>query len=111
MSNSNFLVSEIKYEDTKDFILNKHYAQRMPSITFSFGGVRIKYGERLYHDKTIRTYYKGKLKPYALRIKNALENGDAEYIESKGKHIYYYSLKRKRKPQVIWGDSTQWLYR
>lgn len=74
-------------------------------------GVRIKYGERLYHDKTIRTYYKGKLKPYALRIKNALENGDAEYIESKGKHIYYYSLKRKRKPQVIWGDSTQWLYR
>ena len=37
MSNSNFLVSEIKYEDTKDFILNKHYAQRMPPITFSFG--------------------------------------------------------------------------
>lgn len=27
----------IKYDDTKDFILNKHYAQRMPSISFAYG--------------------------------------------------------------------------
>lgn len=74
-------------------------------------GVRIKYGDKLYHDKTIRTYYKGKLKPYALRIKNALENGDACYIEAKGKHIYYYHLKRKRNHTIdkIWNNSTEWI--
>lgn len=33
----NIEVKKIKYEETKDFILNKHYASRMPSITFSFG--------------------------------------------------------------------------
>ena len=27
----------INYEETKPFILHKHYAQRMPSITFSYG--------------------------------------------------------------------------
>lgn len=32
-----FSFKEIEYEDTKDFILNKHYAQRMPSITYSYG--------------------------------------------------------------------------
>ena len=30
-------IREIKYSDTKDFILNKHYAQRMPSISFAYG--------------------------------------------------------------------------
>lgn len=30
-------IKEIEYDDTKDFILNKHYAQRMPSISFSYG--------------------------------------------------------------------------
>ena len=30
-------VKKISYQDTKDFILNKHYAQRMPSITFAYG--------------------------------------------------------------------------
>ena len=30
-------VKQITYDDTKDFILNKHYAQRMPSISWAFG--------------------------------------------------------------------------
>ncbi len=30
-------VRRIEYADTKDWILNKHYAQRMPSITYAFG--------------------------------------------------------------------------
>ena len=30
-------VEKIRYDDTKDFILNKHYAQRMPSISYAFG--------------------------------------------------------------------------
>jgi hypothetical protein len=32
-----FEVKKINYEDTKDWILNKHYAHRMPSISYSFG--------------------------------------------------------------------------
>jgi len=30
-------VKKIEYEDTKKWILNKHYAQRMPSISYAFG--------------------------------------------------------------------------
>lgn len=30
-------VRAISYEDTKEFILTKHYAQRMPSVSYSFG--------------------------------------------------------------------------
>lgn len=46
-----------------------------------------------YHDKTIRTYYKGKLKPFAQKIKDQLENGEAVYIKQIGKHIFYMKLK------------------
>ena len=38
-------VERVAYEDTKDFILNKHYAQRMPSISYAFG---------LFIDDTLR---------------------------------------------------------
>lgn len=30
-------IKRIAREDTKDFILNKHYAQRMPSISYAYG--------------------------------------------------------------------------
>jgi len=55
----------------------------------------INYNGKYYHDKTIRTKYKGKLKPYAQRIKTALETGEAEYIKLEGKHCYTYKLVRK----------------
>ena len=32
-----YQINKISYEDTKPFILNIHYAKRMPSITYSFG--------------------------------------------------------------------------
>ena len=32
-----YKINKISYEDTKPFILNIHYAKRMPSITYSFG--------------------------------------------------------------------------
>ena len=53
----------------------------------------IMYKGKRYHDKTIRTKYKGNLKPFAQEIKNALETGEAEYVETLGKHIYLYKLK------------------
>ena len=39
------IVERVEYADTKDFILNKHYAQRMPSISYAFG---------LFIEKTLR---------------------------------------------------------
>jgi hypothetical protein len=32
-----YTVKEISYDDTKPFILEKHYAKRMPSISFAYG--------------------------------------------------------------------------
>lgn len=57
------------------------------------GGKVIMFEGKRYHDKTIRTKYKGELKPFALRIKKALETGEAYYTETLGKHIYLYNLK------------------
>ena len=33
----NYQVKEIEYNDTKDYILNIHYAKRMPQIKYKFG--------------------------------------------------------------------------
>ena len=52
----------------------------------------IMYDGKRYHDKTIRTKYKGELKPFAKKIKEALERGEAEYLQTKGKHIYIYDF-------------------
>lgn len=46
-----------------------------------------------YHDKTIRTYYKGKLKPYAQKLRDQLDTGEAYYKKTVGKNIYVYNLK------------------
>jgi hypothetical protein len=55
-------------------------------------GKMIKYKNKLYHDKTIRTKYKNDLKPYSKRIIEALSIGDATYIFTKEKYIYLYDL-------------------
>lgn len=52
----------------------------------------IIFGDKQYHDKTIRTKYKGELKPFAKRVKSALESGDAFYKKTAGKHTYIYNL-------------------
>jgi len=57
-------------------------------------GKVIMYQGKRYHDKTIRTKYKGELKPFAKRIKEALVTGEAEYVRTKGKHIYIYDFKK-----------------
>lgn len=56
-------------------------------------GKVIVHNGRQYHDKSIRTKYKGELKPFARRLKEALESGEAFYKETQGKHIYVYILK------------------
>lgn len=54
----------------------------------------IMFEGKRYHDKTIRTKYKGELKPFAVRIKEAIITGQAKYAATKGKHIYIYTLKK-----------------
>ena len=56
----------------------------------------IMWNVKRYHDKTIRTKYKGELKPFAKRVKEALEKGEAYYEETKGKEIYLYDLEGRR---------------
>ena len=74
------------------------------------GAKVIKWGDKLFHDKATRTKYKSnkfndkqtvlfgeqereaQLKPYAKRIINALEKGDAKYINTLGKITYTYDL-------------------
>jgi hypothetical protein len=74
-------------------------ASNFKHVGMSTKGKVIDYDGRYYHDKCIRTYYVDKsgikkIKPFAQKIKSALETGEAKYIEMPEKHIYSYPLKR-----------------
>lgn len=56
------------------------------------GAKVIIWGDKRYHDKTIRTKYKGELKPFAKRVKYALECGEAFYKNTAGKYTYTYKI-------------------
>lgn len=57
----------------------------------------IIYDNKKYHDKAIRTKYKGELKPFAKKLKTALDEGKAYYKKTQGKNIYVFSLSERRK--------------
>lgn len=52
----------------------------------------IMWNGKKYHDKAIRTKYRGKLKPFAEKLLNALNDGSATYKNTTGKNIYIYTL-------------------
>jgi hypothetical protein len=54
----------------------------------------IVFNGKRYHDKAIRTKYKGELKPFAKRLTVALENGEAVYADTAGKFCYVYRLNK-----------------
>ena len=54
----------------------------------------ILWNGKRYHDKTIRTFYNGDLKPYAKRLKTALESGKASYKKTEGKNIYLKTIRK-----------------
>lgn len=56
----------------------------------------IMWDGKKYHDKAIRTTYKGELKPFAKKLKDALESGEAYYVKQLPKHIYRLELDSKR---------------
>lgn len=47
-----------------------------------------------YHDKAIRTKYKGELKPFAAKLKQALDDGLAYYKTTAGKVTYVYRIRK-----------------
>lgn len=73
---------------------------------FKAGAKIILWQGKRYHDKTIRTKYKGQLKPFAVSIIKAIESGEAIYQETAGKHCYIRKLKNKcRKKQFSLFDT------
>ena len=58
------------------------------------GAKIVIYNGKKYHDRALRNKYKGKLKPFAVRLNEALKNGEAIFRESKDKHCYIYRLKK-----------------
>lgn len=67
-------------------------ASNFKQLDFRKGAPVILWNGKRYHDKALRTKYKGELKPFAKRLKQALEMGEAQWIETKGKYTYVYEL-------------------
>lgn len=90
----------VSYADT----FHNHQGTIYKASNFEYHGLTSKgkvidYDGKIYHDKCIRTYHVDKhgnknLKPFAQRVKDALETGDAKYVETPGKHIYVYRLRK-----------------
>ena len=84
----------VSYADT----MQNHNGTIYKASNFKYVGMTpngriIYWNGKTFHDKTIRTKYKGELKPYAKKVKEALETGDAIYKTTTGKHTYIYNLK------------------
>ena len=101
---NNYKVLKISYTQTKPFILDIHYAKRMPSITYSFGlynknelvGV-VAYGSPASQSLCIGiagdTYKKKVLELNRLVLKNNIKN-EASFLVSN-------SFKQLPKPSII----------
>ena len=59
------------------------------------GAKVIMWDGKKYHDKAIRTKYKGELKPFAIKLQAALDAGEAVYTKTAGKFTYVYKLREK----------------
>lgn len=50
---------------------------------------------REYHDRALRTKYKGVYKPFAQRLRDAVESGEAIFEKRPPKNIYVYPLRKE----------------
>lgn len=55
----------------------------------------IEYKGKIYHDRSLRVKYKGRLKPFAVELSNALQTGKAKWIDGSKKNIYIYRIRRR----------------
>lgn len=67
-------------------------ASNFKLVGHSAKGKVIWYNGKRFHDKAIRTKYKGELKPFAKELKRALEDGVAYYENTPPKNIYVFKL-------------------
>lgn len=96
--NTNYKIV-VSYADS----FQNHVGTIYRASNFEYGGMTsggkiISWAGKIYHDKAIRAYHtntKGERihKPFSVRLKSALESGEAQWITTPGKHIYTYKLK------------------
>jgi hypothetical protein len=97
LKNNTNIKTVISYADmTYSHVGTIYKASNFTHVGMTSKGRIIMYNGKRYHDKTIRTKYKGKLKPFAIQIKKALETGEATYVNTLGKHIYLYYLHKNK---------------
>ena len=70
-----------------------YQATNFEHVGMTAPGKVIIWNGKKYHDKAIRTKYKGELKPFAKRLRQALEDGEAHYEKQLPKHIYVKNLR------------------
>lgn len=97
----------ISYADmTHDHTGIIYQATNFKKLGLTSPGRMIRHDGKLWHDKTIRTKYKGELKPFAKRLKEALERGDAYYVKTKPKVIYMFEIKNRKRRDTRNGQQT-----
>jgi len=69
-------------------------ASNFECLGLKAGAKVIWHDGKKYHDKTVRTKYKGKLKPFAAKLKQALDDGVACYVTTAGKYCFTYTLRK-----------------
>lgn len=65
------------------------------------GAKVIQYQGKRYHDKSIRSKHNGNLKPFAQRLIQALQTGEATYEKTAGKFCYTFALRGARRPKQL----------
>jgi len=58
------------------------------------GAKVIIWNGKKYHDKSLRAKHNGVLKPFAIKLNNAIKNGDAIFKKTEGKCTFVYKLNR-----------------
>jgi len=70
-----------------------YQATNFTKLGMTAPGRVIMWDSKKYHDKAIRTKYKGELKPFARQLKEALDNKEAYYVKQVPKVIYVKDLQ------------------
>jgi hypothetical protein len=68
-------------------------ASNFKQLETKAGAKVVIYNGKRYHDRALRVKYKGELKPFSKKLKEALLSGEAYYKKTAGKCTYIYELK------------------
>lgn len=77
-----------------------YQATNFTKLGVTSSGRVIMWNGKKYHDKAIRTKYKGELKPFAKKLLDALQSGEAYYVKQVPKIIYVKTLDNSHKPNI-----------